>query len=367
MKHFIKSDRPYTQTKECFSKFKGKMRCKENLNEKIQNKEYIVNQYYNTIQLLGTNKIFDEYPFEIQKKEKEEETKEEEKKVFHIKQTKSEFGKQKTMQLTPLFFKQNKLHQHKSSYYNSCQTLCSTLSNKKTTLKLQYSNKKQQYQDGVFITESDNVKYQQNDNRRLHTASDFHQKSISNRRKISKIPILSLTQMKFKFPKRRFESIYDDFNSCNIRANPLTERLRNPKDEVPYFNQKKKKNIFENIETEVPAQKSRNIATVYSKTTKMFSIIDKANADLMNFGDNYLKINDEQFYLRQKEIMRNYQYIRHNANIETDLPEEKSDRLKKFKINQFKIARAYRTMTYEHSKFMAILDSLQDKDDQKQT
>lgn len=168
----------------------------------------------------------------------------------------------------------------------------------------------------------------------------------------------NLSHRKLRFPIERYKEVCNEFSMNEIPTYSLTKRLLKDNTSGDIENQseinKEKKKLNHLMKDSNYLSKSRNIGSVHLRSNGMSSMVTKSNADLMNFGDNYLKINDTEFYHRSKEILNEYQYVRKKADIESDIQGEKKNRLKNVQRNQLIIIKAFHLMRNEHAKYLKI-------------
>ena len=105
----------------------------------------------------------------------------------------------------------------------------------------------------------------------------------------------------------------------------------------------------------------KKMAHVYNKTAGMLAIIDKASTDIINFGDNYLRLNDADFYMRAKEILKKYNDLRQTAKMDYDTTPIRSRSRAKIHSNMMIISRKYENIQRESLKLRNMLDSFKIK------
>ena len=84
------------------------------------------------------------------------------------------------------------------------------------------------------------------------------------------------------------------------------------------------------------------------------NMVNRAYSNLMDFGDDYLKLDDIDFYKRKNEIMKKYQNIRINAEVE-EKPEISDKRYKILNRNNFIIKKKLDALNRETLKLIDIL------------
>lgn len=90
-------------------------------------------------------------------------------------------------------------------------------------------------------------------------------------------------------------------------------------------------------------------------STGQINMVNRAYSNLMDFGDDYLKLDDIDFYKRKNEIMKKYQNIRINAEVE-EKPEESDKRYKILNRNNFIIKKKLDALIRETVKFIDIVN-----------
>ena len=89
-------------------------------------------------------------------------------------------------------------------------------------------------------------------------------------------------------------------------------------------------------------------------STGQINMVNRAYSNLMDFGDDYLKLDDIDFYKRKNEIMKKYQNIRINAEVE-EKPEISDKRYKILNRNNFIIKKKLDALNRETLKLIDIL------------
>ena len=179
--------------------------------------------------------------------------------------------------------------------------------------------------DSNFTTQSDFFKSKKN--LRPKTMTNFFEKvdlfdlkkaKKKQKKKESENKKLDIQK---KYPKETFDKLIDNFKEYHKKTISLSKRmLQNIEGNKPliFMNEKikKMKKETEDIVDMNQLQKQRNS----EKIPKMGSIgqinmVNRANSNLMDFGDDYLKLDDIDFYKRAKYIMKKYQEFRINAEV----------------------------------------------------
>ena len=175
-----------------------------------------------------------------------------------------------------------------------------------------------------FITQTNFFKTKRN--LRPKTMDNFFKKEdIFNLEKAKKIQRRKKLERKIdfkkKYPKERFETLINNFKKENIKTTNLSkEMIKNLEDNKPMIfinkNIEQNKQDTEDIIEMDQLEKQRNS----EKVPKMgfagqINMVNKANSNLIEFGDDYLKLNDIDFYKRGKEIMKKYQDFRILAEV----------------------------------------------------
>ena len=169
---------------------------------------------------------------------------------------------------------------------------------------------------------------------------------------------LTLLDIRKRFPSKKYNLICKTIDDNSKNNNEITNKLM--KQSLNYqqdrkINVEKKDKTQELWQEPNPAKKI--LSKVYNKTTGLYAIIDKVNADIITFGDNYLRINDADFYSRSKEIFQKYKNIRQEAKIEPDMIQPLSSRNKKINSNLFKIAKKFESVQREKIKLKHMIES----------
>ena len=175
-----------------------------------------------------------------------------------------------------------------------------------------------------FITQTNFFKTKRN--LRPKTMDNFFKKvDIFNLEKAKKIQRRKKLERKIdfkkKYPKERFETLINNFKKENVKTTNLSkEMIKNLEENKPMIfinkNIEQNKQDTEDIIDMHQLEKQRNS----EKVPKMgfagqINMVNKANSNLIEFGDDYLKLNDIDFYKRGKEIMKKYQDFRILAQV----------------------------------------------------
>ena len=144
--------------------------------------------------------------------------------------------------------------------------------------------------------------------------------------------------IKQKYPQETFYKLIDNFNVNHKKTDNLSkEMIKNLEENKPLFfinkNIEQNKEDTEDIVDMQQLEKQRNSEKVPKiGSTGQINMVNRANSNLIEFGDDYLKLNDIDFYKRGREIMRKYQIIRINAEVK-EKPVETLETRHKIKNN----------------------------------
>ena len=272
-------------------------------------------------------------------------------------------GSKLSMTLSNLHFNKKKVN------YNT--------SYKKTMSRqvISHKNIKEKPKD-FFITGTN-----EDNNNFASTLSNFHCTTIShplsyrNKHIDSLSPLHTISHIKKRNHQLTFIDIQRKFpkSKYNLLCKTIDE---NVKRDTLYSNQLMQKTIKTPLQTEhkeesekeflIDSNTSSNsqkkkMAHVYTKTAGMLAIIDKASADIINFGDNYLRLNDADFYMRAKEILKKYNDLRQTAKMDYDTTPIRSRSRAKIHSNMMIISRKYENIQRESLKLRNMLDSFKIK------
>lgn len=169
---------------------------------------------------------------------------------------------------------------------------------------------------------------------------------------------LTLLDIRKRFPSKKYNLICKTIEDNSKNNNEITIKLMK---QSSNYQQDRKINLEKKDKTqeilEEPSSTNKILSKVYNKTTGLYAIIDKVNADIITFGDNYLKLNDTDFYSRSKEIFQKYKNIRQEAKIEPDMIPPLSSRNQKINSNLFKITKKLESVQREKIKLKNMIET----------
>ena len=185
----------------------------------------------------------------------------------------------------------------------------------------------------------------------LHTIAGSHFKKRTHQ--------LTLFDIQRKFPKNKYNLICKTIDENVKRDTIYSNQLMQKTIKTPLLTEHKEeseKEFLVDNNTSSNSQKKK-MAHVYNKTAGMLAIIDKASADIINFGDNYLRLSDADFYLRAKEILKKYNDLRQTAKMDYDTAPVRSRSRAKIHSNMMIISRKYENIQRESLKLRNMLES----------
>jgi hypothetical protein len=166
--------------------------------------------------------------------------------------------------------------------------------------------------------------------------------------------------IKQKYPQETFNKLIDNFNVNHKKTDNLSkEMIKNLEENKPLFfinkNIEQNKEDTEDIVDMQQLEKQRNSEKVPKiGSTGQINMVNRANSNLIEFGDDYLKLNDIDFYKRGREIMRKYQIIRINAEVKEKPVETLETRHKLMIKNNFLIKKKLDALKREKLKLKDI-------------
>ena len=136
-----------------------------------------------------------------------------------------------------------------------------------------------------------------------------------------KLKFLTKEQIKKKYPKKNFQKIFKELDSKTLQTEKQQKNFYNKTlNVIPYTKIQDEKLIKEQKEMEdlLSTEREKKPAEKIAKPNNSgyISMLNKNIFYLMEFGDNYLKFSDENFYPRRKEIMKKYETIQQNADVD---------------------------------------------------
>ncbi len=136
-----------------------------------------------------------------------------------------------------------------------------------------------------------------------------------------KLKFLTKEQIKKKYPKKNFQKIFKELDSKTLQTEKQQKNFYNKTlNVIPYTKiqdeklLKEQKEMEDLLSTEREKKPPEKIAK--PNNSGYISMLNKNIFYLMEFGDNYLKFSDENFYPRRKEIMKKYETIQQNADVD---------------------------------------------------
>ena len=214
-----------------------------------------------------------------------------------------------------------------------------------------------------FITQTNFFKTKRN--LRPKTMDDFFKTAdLFNleqaKKKQKKKQLENKINIKQKYPQETFYKLIDNFNVNHKKTDNLSkEMIKNLEENKPLFfinkNIEQNKEDTEDIVDMQQLEKQRNSEKVPKiGSTGQINMVNRANSNLIEFGDDYLKLNDIDFYKRGREIMRKYQIIRINAEVKEKPVETLETRHKLMIKNNFLIKKKLDALKREKLKLKDI-------------
>ena len=146
------------------------------------------------------------------------------------------------------------------------------------------------------------------------TLNNFNIKKI-------KLKFLTKDQIKKKYPKKNFQKIFKELDYKTLQTEKQQKNFYNKTlNVIPYTKIQDEKLLKEQKEMEdlLSTEREKKPAEKIAKPNNSgyISMLNKNIFYLMEFGDNYLKFSDENFYPRRKEIMKKYETIQQKADVD---------------------------------------------------
>ena len=168
-----------------------------------------------------------------------------------------------------------------------------------------------------------------------------------------KLKFLTKDQIKKKYPKKNFQKIFKELDFKTLQTEQQQKNFYNKTfNVVPYTKIQDEKFLKEQKEMEdlLSSEREKKPAEKIAKTNNSgyISMLNKNICYLMEFGDNYLKFSDENFYPRRKEILKKYETIQQNCEI--DVKNEKivnNPRIKTLDKNHFILIKKFYNLKKE--------------------
>ena len=182
-----------------------------------------------------------------------------------------------------------------------------------------------------------------------------HAKKIQKKKELK-----SKINIKEKYPQETFYKLIENFNINHKKTDNLSkEMIKNLEENKPLLfinkNIEQNKEDTEDIVDMQQLEKQRNSEKVPKiGSTGQINMVNRANSNLIEFGDDYLKLNDIDFYKRGREIMRKYQIIRINAEVKEKPVESMESRHKIMIKNNFLIKKKLDALKREQLKLKDI-------------
>ena len=143
------------------------------------------------------------------------------------------------------------------------------------------------------------------------------QNSANTKKKFTKVlSHINLTKKSILLLRKQNGKSFDD----------TKEQINSLQKDIDEGETSKKKNKYDKDELEI--LKRRNTQEI--KHSQERAYIQKSHADLINFCDNYYKMEDQGVYERRKNIIKEYPLLRKEANVaekDPEKPHEKRDKL----------------------------------------
>ena len=175
--------------------------------------------------------------------------------------------------------------------------------------------------------------------------------------------LLKIPELKKRFEKNDFEHVLKLFEKNSLKNERLSKKMINFNDQ-----RNKVKNVSQNlnidvvdrediIDNEQLMKKRKEPKIVKITENGIINMINKANADLMKFGDCYLKYNDINFFNNSRTILNEYKKVRIKAKVKNDSPVFFKSRLPILKHNQLRILKKYNSILKEYSKVKKFVNN----------
>jgi len=179
-----------------------------------------------------------------------------------------------------------------------------------------------------------------------------------------KLKFLTKEQIKKKYPKKNFQKIFKELDNKTLQTEEQQKIFYNKTfNVIPYTKVQDEKLIKEQKEMEdlLSSEREKKPVEKIAKTNNSgyISMLNKNICYLMEFGDNYLKFSDENFYPRRKEILKKYETIQQNA--EVDVKNEKiinNPRIKTLDKNHLILIKKFYNLKKETKEIEKMKDNL---------
>ncbi len=210
-----------------------------------------------------------------------------------------------------------------------------------------------------FNTQSDFFKIKKN--LRQNTMNNFFKKvDLFDLKKSKKIQKLKLEKKKInvkkKYPPEIFNKLINLLKKNIKKTNNITKEMIGESINLKNIDNNNNKNIEDTEMIDMKQlEKLRNSEKIPKiGSAGQINMVNRAYSNLMDFGDDYLKLDDIDFYKRKNEIMKKYQNIRINAEVE-EKPEESDKRYKILNRNNFIIKKKLDALNRDTLKLIDIL------------
>jgi hypothetical protein len=183
----------------------------------------------------------------------------------------------------------------------------------------------------------------------------FKKVDLFDLKKSKKIQKLKLEKKKInvkkKYPPEIFNKLINLLKKNIKKTNNITKEMIGESINLKNIDNKNNNEDIEMIDMK-QLEKLRNSEKIPKiGSAGQINMVNRAYSNLMDFGDDYLKLDDIDFYKRKNEIMKKYQNIRINAEVE-EKPEESDKRYKILNRNNFIIKKKLDALIRETVKFI---------------
>ena len=188
----------------------------------------------------------------------------------------------------------------------------------------------------------------------------FKKVDLFDLKKSKKIQKLKLEKKKInvkkKYPPEIFNKLINLLKKNIKKTNNITKEMIGESINLKNIDNNNNKNIEDTEMIDMKQlEKLRNSEKIPKiGSAGQINMVNRAYSNLMDFGDDYLKLDDIDFYKRKNEIMKKYQNIRINAEVE-EKPEESDKRYKILNRNNFIIKKKLDALNRDTLKLIDIL------------
>ena len=178
---------------------------------------------------------------------------------------------------------------------------------------------------------------------------------LEKSKKIQKIRLeKNKINIKKKYPPEIFNKLITLLKKNIKKTNNITKEMIGESINLKNIDNKNNNEDIEMIDMK-QLEKLRNSEKIPKiGSAGQINMVNRAYSNLMDFGDDYLKLDDIDFYKRKNEIMKKYQNIRINAEVE-EKPEISDKRYKILNRNNFIIKKKLDALNRETLKLIDIL------------